>query len=631
VTAVQAAEISLDVQPNRTQIYQGESLVLNVTVNGADAGLSPPDLAALAADIQLLGTQSNSRRMISYVNGRMSREETQARLFAFQVRPRTSGVFATGPVTLSYKGARYTASGPAVQVIGQEPQDLVVATLAASRASVLVEEPFTITLAVFVAGLAPPNDKIEPIYAQNPPRLEADFLNQAEIPGLQTPDLKNVLGQLVNNDPRRPSFAINNYQSQALNLFADPFGDGDPFRPRPIRFRLATAAVKRDGRAGWEYTITLSYLPRQEGDYTFGPLSFKGEVIVGADTRGQPQMRQISCVGPAVTVRVIPPAETNRPDCFIGSVGSNLTLHAELDASVCKVGDPLTLTLDVAGAVSLGNMRPPLLNLQSDLTSDFRIYDDNVASSAIPSGKRFQYRLRPIREGTLEFPPIQVAWFDTASRTYRIALSEPIPVQARANAQLMEEGHTNGISQMTRLEIERTATIPAAIMVSAAGARTAVLLPSRALVVTMLLSGPVVLLLTWCGLALYRSRRQLTVAYRRRCALSRVLADLRQPGLAAQPEATTVGRLVRRYLAERLNVAGGALTPAEVLRLLQAHHVTAATTAACGELLARLDQELYHPGADRTGGAATIQAACTLLTKVADELDHPHPPREEQP
>ncbi|MFZ4396365.1 MAG: BatD family protein [Kiritimatiellia bacterium] len=629
-SACAGAEITLNVQPNRTQIYLGESLLLNVTVNGTDDEQPLPDLSSLQADVQFIGSQRNSQQFISVVNGRITRSGTKARLFAFQLKPRAAGVFSTGPVKYKTDGPAITGRGPDVQVTGQEPQDRVVACVQASRASVLVDEPFTITLSVAIAALPKPNEAVEPVHPNLLPRLECGFLSLAEIPGLQIPNLQQTLQSLISNDQRKPAFQINDYVMRASAMFADPLGDFDPFQPRPIRFRLPPASVLRNGRAFHEYTLTLSYTPKQEGDYTFGPVTFKGDVITSANAQNQAVTRQISCVGPAVTVRVVPPPETNRPDWFIGSVGTNLSVQAELDATICKVGDPLTLTLDVTGALSLGNMRPPQLNLQPGLNTDFRIYDDNVEASAIPAGKRFRYRIRPIREGTLELPPIQVAWFDTASRAYRTALTQPIPVQARANTQIISEG-TNASTHITRLAVERTTTTPSAITVVRDGSRGQPLLPSGLVMLTLLGSAPLCLMLSWCGLLLYQHRDSLSAAHRRNRALPQALAALHAASLAPSPDAAAVGHLIRGFLAARLGVAGSALTAGDVVPLLQHNRVPDATATACGDLLARLDQALYRPDTAGTGLAEIIQESLTLLPEIAAALDRPPVQKEDAP
>ncbi|MDD2456535.1 MAG: BatD family protein, partial [Kiritimatiellae bacterium] len=98
VYAASAAEITLDVKPNRSSIYLGESFNLNIEVNGADRDLGDPAFPSLPpSDLHQLGQHSNSRSSISIINGRMTRESFEGRVFAYQIKPRDQGVFQTGP------------------------------------------------------------------------------------------------------------------------------------------------------------------------------------------------------------------------------------------------------------------------------------------------------------------------------------------------------------------------------------------------------------------------------------------------------------------------------------------------------------------------------------------------------
>ena len=94
----------------------------------------------------------------------------------------------------------------------------------------------------------------------------------------------------------------------------------------------------------------------------------------------------------------------------------------------------------MTGPVSVSNLRAPLLNLQPGLTRDFRIYDDNVSVDTLPNGKRFKYRVRPTREGTLEFPPIKLAYYDTVARAYKTVTTDP--VCPRSGVKLLTVGVT---------------------------------------------------------------------------------------------------------------------------------------------------------------------------------------------
>ncbi len=467
-------------------------------------------------------------------------------------------------------------------------------TVRPDRDRILVDEPFRITLAIAIAPLPPPYHDIEPIHVNRPPRLEADFLTIADIKGLQQPDIRAFLEARARAaSGRQPSFLINNY--------AD-------FFQNPARFRLDPLREKRGGTNLWVYAQEFTYTPQAEGDYTFGPMIFKGAVITGVNPDKSARIEEIFAVAPAVTVRVTPPPETGRPAWFIGTVGRNLTAHAGFDTDVCKVGDPLTLTLDLTGAISLSNLRPPLLALQEELTRDFRIYDDNVTTTAIESGKRFTWRVRPIRAGTLEFPPIRVAYYDTALKSYQTVSTQPIPIQARATTQVVSDAPETPGSASLFLRSDN-APVPAAATLSDVPSP---LLPPARLLLPLFLSGPAVLLLAVTGRSLWRRRDIRRLARHRHRAAARArrrLADASAPGAAAA--------VLRDYLTDRLAATGHSLTPPEACRLLVANGVSDRQADAFRALLERLDEALYRPGAE---GGASAQEAAALLAAIEAAL-----------
>ncbi|HRR32903.1 MAG TPA: BatD family protein [Kiritimatiellia bacterium] len=609
------ADVSLKVSPSRQSIYLGESFNLTIEVGGADRGLDVPDLSGLPpAEIQFLGQHSNSRSSISIINGRMTREVYEGRVFAYQIKPNAEGVYRAGPVRVVVAGQSYTDPGPSVQVKGIERQDCVIASLSASSTSVLVEEPFTITLSVAVAELPDPYaESNEPLHPNLLPQLTADFLEiRQDTPGLKGPDLNQILNNLIDQSGRQPGFAINDYKTRDMSSgFGRLFGDDDPFRPRPIRFRLPPSRVTLNGKKYRAYTLTLDYTPTKEGEFTFGPLTFKGTVISDVTADRQAVTRDIYTIGPAVTVRVVPPPDEGRPETFIGSVGKEMQATAAFDTTVCKVGDPLTLTLEVTGAISISNLRTPLLNLQPELTRDFRIYDDNVSADTLPNGKRFKYRVRPTREGTLEFPPIRLSYYDTAARAYRTVTTAPIPIQARPTTQIATLEPTDSAEALTGMLASRTRPQPAGITLDVGGARPVSLLPHRRWVWPLLVAGPLLALLTALAAPFAALVARLRVSRRHAGALRRSLRALRR---ADEPARTA--QAVRNYLAERCDVAGDALTPSDVAELLCRRGVPDATAQTWRRLLARLDEALYRPDT-----ATPVSETVGHIRSLLPELD----------
>ncbi len=600
--AAVADDLSVGVRVDRERIYVGESFLLHVEVRGATREPPKPDLSALAAaNVREYAPQSMTTA--SYVNGAFSRSVIVT--FTYAIQPAQAGTFATGPVRLAHQGRTWQAQGPTVTVTGVDNQSNVVARVAASSETVLVDEPFTVTLSLAVAALPPAFDASEPLLAQRPPHVQVDYLSQAEIRGLKGPDLNALLSGLIVRDSRTPAFTINDHVSREPDLLANPFGFGmgDPFEPRPFRFRFPPKRVERNGIKYWEYTLTLDYTPQQEGDYTFGPVAFKGPVIVDGDRQGRAVTREVFAIGPAVTVRVVPPPEQDRPDWFVGSVGRALQARAELDTRVCRVGDPLALDLNVTGEISLANLRPPVLGLQPGLATDFRIYDEDVVSSAIPGGKRFRYRVRPLRAGTLEFPAIHLAYYDTQRRAYVTVQTDPIPVQARATTQIASAAAGDEGAEAdagTQSLAASSGPDPAGITVTAAGSRRVHLVPSGAVAGVLFATPPVVCALWWSAAWLWSRRGRWRERQRQGSALrhAEVVIDRACRSCAADPTrlAGLVAAALRTYVGTRCGGDGRALTATDVLRRLQDGGVGANRAREVAAELAELESVGFQSG-----------------------------------
>ena len=615
--AAYAADVSLNVTVSRPQIFLGESVNLNVEVRGADRGLPPPDLSSLPkSEVHLLGSHSNTRSSISVVNGRVTRESFEGRVFAYQVKPAAAGAFKTGAVRMTVAGKTYVHPGVTVEVLGVEQQDTVIAKVTASSTSVLVDEPFTVTLSVAVAELPEPYaEKNEPIHPEKPPQVTADFLELRQAPdaSLKRPDLEQILNGLVDQTGRQPSFTLNNYRSRGG--FGGFFGM-DPFQEQPIRFKFPAERKEIDGKPYREYTLTLLYTPSKEGDYTFGPLTFKGDVIADVVNRN-PVMKSVYTIGPAVTVRVVPPPDEGRPEWFIGPVGRNIEVTAAFDTMVCKVGDPLTLTIGVSGEISIANMRAPVLGLQPALLKDFRVYDDSVKADTLHNGKRFSYRVRPLHEGTFEFPPVKMAYYNTEARAYETILTPPIPIQVRATTQIATAGE-NGVAQIE--DAADDAVSPSGITCVPLSETDDTLFPSLMVSMALLLTGPLLCLAVVLARPLRRLFGAMLEHGRMSGALGRARHALRHAGSSA-----AAALAVRVYLAERLGLASGtALTPGDAYALLIRHGVPAEHAEAARAHLARLDEAMYRPDV-QLPLAELARTLCGTLAQIDGALRKPKP------
>ncbi|MGI6496732.1 MAG: BatD family protein [Kiritimatiellia bacterium] len=604
------ADVHVQVQADRNQIYLGESFLLYVKLSGDEAGEAELDLSRLPpAEMERYGAQRSQSMTI--VNGKVTRDTSVS--YPIAVRPKEAGAYRTGPVRVTAGGRTLQAEGPVVSVTGIEAQDVVRVSVAASGDTLLVDEPFTVTLTLSVAAIPLPYERVEPFSPSLPPHLDVDFLDPAEVRGLQGPDIAAKLNALVSRKNREPAFTINDYRSRGMGFF----GMGMPFQEDPVRFRFPPKRLDSPEGPRWEYSVTLDYVAKREGDYTFGPATFKGKVITGADAGGNALFRDVFAVGPAATVRVVPPPEEGRPDCFVGSVGRGMTVRAELDANDCKVGDPLLLDIHVAGAISLDNLRPPVLSIQPGIVEDFRVYEDEVDSSPVPGGRRFRYRVRPLRAGTLEFPPVEIAYYDIGKRGYEIVRTDPIPLQVHATTQIASEPFEepgNGGEDGAEPD---ASPAPAGITLSPEGAGVQPLLPPLRRMVAMLAIPPAAVLFAGLLGALRRSRERWVRLFVRGRARPRALRGIsaarRECAGDGAAMAEGFSAALRSFVGTRCKVEGRALSPGEVAAHLRAAGVPGETAEEAASLLSRLDACAFQRGSVSPEEVAALEPALGAL------------------
>jgi hypothetical protein len=586
LAAYAAGDAGLNVTLNRQELFLGESLLMQVHVSGA-TDTPPPDLSAITnASIHLQGSAPQNRSSTTIINGQVRTERFLGRIFYYEIMPAAAGVFMAGPVTAVVNGKRLTHPGGQVAVHGVEDQDIVRLSVEASRTAVLVDEPFEVTLSIRLQALQGQFASYEPLDPRNPPRIEAAYLDQAPIQGLVAPDIQQALQGLLASG-NAPGFTLNQYTRQR-DLFSTPFfGMGDPFR-EPARFRFARETVVTNNLSHNMYRFTLRYTPKQEGAYTFGPATFKGNVLVSVSAKDRPLARQFFAVGPAVVVRVVPPPEEGRPPSFIGAVGSNLTVEATLDTQTCNIGDPLTLTLSVAGNANLENVFPPDLSTVAGLTRSFRLVE-GVQTQTKDGERRFIYTVRPTAAGTVELPPLPVSYYDVQARAYKTVHTQPLPVRVNETAVLTQ----TRVLISSETDAERTLSGAKAVLAVAPfdvrpdGFRPGAPWVPLWVILTVALAPLLFAASRIAGPAMAAARR-LFAAGRRATALAQATAAIRTAAGAgdARAAAADVMTAVRRYCATRFDIAAAAnMTPSEIGESLVLKGADPAHAGAVAQLL----------------------------------------------
>ena len=314
--------------------------------------------------------------------------------------------------------------------------------------NVVVSEKFKVTVSVFVPPLNGEFANTEPLVPGRPPRFDIPYLNADwKSPRVKPVDLEPYLNTLFSNR-YRTGWNLNGYRSSdPFANMPDPFGMlGDsPFGPRQYLFHLPSSRVDIGGEKWWRYDFdSPEYTAASPGEIFFGPITVDFPQCIHVDSRGRVQLRDAKIVAAALKVMVQDAPAENRPKTYIGAMGRDVSVTASLDASNCKAGDPMLLTVELSGDADLSLAHPPKLEPQVNAAGRkqpvFRLDDESVKTETLSSARRFVYRVRALRAGTFEFPPLEFAYYDLGKREYVVRRTDPIPIQISAAAQAALSG-----------------------------------------------------------------------------------------------------------------------------------------------------------------------------------------------
>lgn len=472
-------------------------------------------------------------------------------------------------------GLRRVGWALVILVLLELPAVEPVVELVASSTNLIVTEETAFSVGLWLPPLEGDLKDIPPFLNQRPPHVEAAFLEPKWSPGAIVPvDPRHVPPvELRSRDRNSPVYTLNNYVSDdffgggrdPFSLFDDDDFFGRTLGPKPQRFPFKTRRVRRDGVLGWEFSFeTDSFRAVSPGRVELAPVSVKVPVIAGVETRRDrfgraslvPKLRQITLrTKPLVVVAAEPPAE-GRPDSFCGAISSNLVVTATLDTNICTAGDPLILTLDIAGACNPASVHIPSFAAELNKTGVFRVDDASLKTETLAASRRFSWRMRALRTGTLEFPSLPVSYYDLSRRTYETVRTEMIPLQVKAGAQA-----ALGALDETGEEAE-IFPLPDGIDLDPRGVQSEPLLPHWGMSVALLLGSPLFFLLIRLMPPVRRRIAARSVARRRATAFAKCRRALKgrddEKRLAA----------VRRFFEIRYDVNGAAVTAADARRLM---------------------------------------------------------------
>lgn len=402
------------------QVIAGKPFQLTYTTNHKGRDLRIPEIEAF--DV-LAGPYTSTSSSTQWINGKRSSTYTQT--YTYTLCASKDGTFSIQPATIVIDKETYTSNGLKITVLppdqtatnsgagsgngnanrGQGEQtagsdvrdgDIFIRTIA-TRTKVHEQECILLSYKLYFAGMD-----------------VAQFTNNTTLPDFkgflkQEIDLGEIQTELEHYNGR-------NYQTATLYQ-------------------------------------TLLY-PQHSGTIQIEPATF--EAVVRVMNRAQTRSifddffgtystvtRSLRAPGISIHVENLP---AGKPKSFMGGVGQ-FQLKSSLSADQLHTNEAVTLHLEITGNGNLKLLKTPTV----DWPEGFEVYDPKVSNSfkttagGMSGTKTIEYLAIPRSAGEFTIPPIEFAYFDTQSDTYKV-LSTPeytLHVQrgAEENAAMVAGSH----------------------------------------------------------------------------------------------------------------------------------------------------------------------------------------------
>jgi hypothetical protein len=358
----------------------GEPLVFKIEVEDAHDTPAPPELKIPGFEVRFTNNEAtSSSQSIRIVNGVRTEESHSTIVYRYEVTPSRPGDQVVEPFDFKLDGSTYHFEGGVIHVTRQAPGN----QFAALR--VTTDRPFYY-----------PGQSVKL-------RVEIQLARSlASTPALDLPGFDGVTGVLAPNlvpPPGNEPVAVNVNGKEAV-----PFA-------REVR-------TDENGKQALVLSFVRELTPLGEGHYDLGSARLRA-VIATRTERGffgdavAAETMRVVLSSPPLTLDVRPLPSEGRPACFSGAVG-RFSLHVDVSPLTAKVGDPVTLTMRIAGEGSLGTASAPALAVDGG----WKAYDSRSEADPEPhygqgpAWKTFYRTLVPRTAGDLGIPRAKFGYFD---------------------------------------------------------------------------------------------------------------------------------------------------------------------------------------------------------------------------
>lgn len=384
-------EAAFVITVDKEKVALGNTVKLNLTFYGTQNVSTPRTPQIEGFRVNYLGPSSR----MSIVNGQVSASITHV----YRLLPIKVGKFEIGPFSIGIKGMDYTSNSVTVEVFGKGYAPLPQARPPQTPTAVTEGLEDRVFLAMKTGKQTAYVNEIIPL------NIEL-FVSNLEMRDIQYPVFQHdsfSAGEF--EKPEQYPKIFHGIQYEVLEFKTDLFGTrpGDfELGPAELKGNLIIQKRRRSRRSIFDDFSDDDFFGNFLGKYETYPLSLKSTKI---------------------PITILPLPREGKPQGFKGAVG-NFNLEVMTEPRIVKMGDPITLRIQIKGTGNFNTVNIPQLESQEA----FKVYDPQVVKQE-GGVKVFEQVLIPKKIGKQKIPKVTFSFFDTKRKIYKTLTEGPFPIE----------------------------------------------------------------------------------------------------------------------------------------------------------------------------------------------------------
>lgn len=348
----------------------------------------------------------------SFFGGGGNRAGYKARIYTFNLKaPKKTGRYNAGQITMVINEQKRVIANEIYATIQRSyDEDALDVTLKPSKTTIYEGEQISVTLGFHT-------------YENFEGNLQATDMNTGDDFIVHRNDMSNMKFEPVEN-------AVREMQASTKFAWLSPTKSGNLQVP-PFKFKYTKRGEPK-----------VVEEKKQMGSMSFSSRSVRQE-SVEAEASTQP-----------IALNVKPLPTEGKPENFSGMVG-NYSFKAEFDRTELKVGEAMTLSINIKGDGLPGSISDPQLPDFSDFRSvpPENNISKKITGNKVVTTKSIRVFLYPKKKGEFTIPEIKYTWFNPSKKKYETAVAGPWNI-------VVEKGDNNA---ETVFQSPVAATGPAAV------------------------------------------------------------------------------------------------------------------------------------------------------------------------